>query len=59
MKRKISLWQKIFITGMIPVFIVSIILSHSSFDRLRKTAYSLSETAITNQVKRIDLNLKI
>jgi len=57
LKRKISLWQKIFITGMIPVFIISVVLSHSSFDRLRKTSYALSETAITNQVKRIDLNL--
>ena len=57
MKRRISLWQKIFITGMIPVFIVSILLSRSSFDRLKKTAYTLSENAIANQVKRIDLNL--
>ena len=57
MKRRISLWQKIFITGMIPVFIVSVLLSRSSFDRLKKTAYTLSENAIANQVKRIDLNL--
>ena len=57
MKSRISLWQKIFITGMIPVFIVSVLLSRSSFERLKKTAYSLSENAIANQVKRIDLNL--
>ena len=57
MKSRISLWQKIFITGMIPVFIVSVLLSRSSFERLKKTAYSLSENAIANQVKRIDLKL--
>ena len=57
MKRTISLWQKIFITGMIPVFIVSVLLSRSSFDRLKKTAYTLSENAIAKQEERIDLNL--
>ena len=57
MKSRINLWQKIFITGMIPVLIVSVLLSRSSFERLKKTAYTLSENAIANQVKRIDLNL--
>ena len=57
MKKRISLWQKIFSIGMIPVLFVSLLISMSSYRQAKQTANTLTENAISAQVKRVDLNL--
>ena len=42
---------------MIPVLFVSLLISMSSYRQAKQTANTLTENAISAQVKRVDLNL--